>query len=323
MRIVRALVVGASLWAGFSSSGCGGSKDAVGLAHGPNDVTEAQIDADPYALLPGSAIVVASLDARAFFTSNTLGPQVAQLAEKYIPIGEEAGFSASRDVDRVVAAAYSTQGADVAAVVSGRFDAKKIATAAENHTPTKGGGMLVASEYAGRKLYTLNNVGFTVLTPKTALVGTETGIRRALDRIRDGRVKRDFADWILTTVETKGAALAVAADFASQPVVTASVGAISLPWLKGMRAARILGNFQEPGMQIAGTLTYGEPAQAAAAGDGLRQVSNMANLLAVTGLTPQIQNLEITPAQTDVQYKFNVDDRSLRGLLTAIPGFVR
>jgi hypothetical protein len=305
-----------------ASAGCGGSKDSVGVAHGPNDVNDAQIDADPMALLPSSPVVVASVDARAFFTSEGIGPQVARMSEKLIPIGDEAGFSASRDVDKVIAAAYSMQGVDVAAAISGRFDAQKIDQAAQAHTPTKGGGLIVSSQYAGRTLYTVNNVGFTILTPKTALAGTETGIRRALDRIKDGRVKRDFAPWIIATLETPGAELAVAADFVSQPLASASVGVFPLPWLQGMQMARILGDFKAPGMSIAGTLTYAEEAQASAGADGVRQAGNLANVVAMTGLTPQIKNLQVAADKKDVKYTLSVDDQSLRGLFAAMPSWI-
>ncbi len=49
---------------------------------------------------------------------------------------------------------------------------------------------MVKSSYAGRSLYTAGNMGFTVLTQKTLLFGNDTGIRRALDRIQEGRAKR-------------------------------------------------------------------------------------------------------------------------------------
>ncbi len=35
-----------------------------------------------------------------------------------------------------------------------------------------------------------------------------------------------------------------------------------LTFLEGLRAARILGNFQPPGMNVAGTLTYDRPESA-------------------------------------------------------------
>ena len=114
----------------------------------------------------------------------------------------EAGFQASRDVDRVTFASYSYQGIDVAAIVIGRFDSAKIKLVASAQTPTKGGGTLVVSQYAGRDVYTVNNVGFTLLSDTRAIVGTEQGIRRVLERIKDKRVKRDIAPWMISTLET-------------------------------------------------------------------------------------------------------------------------
>jgi hypothetical protein len=296
----------------------GGNKDTV-TAHVAGELTPAQIDADPLALLPGQALGVATVDARAFYASKSLGSQVAQLTEKYIPLGEEAGFAASRDVDRVTVATYSTQGADACAVVSGKFDEQKIAQVAKNHTPTKGGGLLVESSYAGRTLYTVNNAGFTVLTPHTALAGTEAGIRRALDRIKDGRATRSITPWMLETVETKGAATAVALDFIGQPAAAAALGSVPVPWLKKLRAARILGNFEEPGMHIAGSFTYGQAEEAQAGADGLKDIINKASVLAFIGIIPKLQNLDIKVAASNVECKFAVDDQAMRALLVNIP----
>ena len=94
---------------------------------------------DALALLPGNAIAAGTVDARAFFGSQTFGADLAKLVEKYVPIGAEAGFQASRDVDRVTFASYSYQGIDVAAIVIGRFDSAKIKQVAASQTPTKGG----------------------------------------------------------------------------------------------------------------------------------------------------------------------------------------
>src|SRR4029079_1829474 len=93
-----------------------------------------------------------------------------------------------------------------------------IKAAAAAQTPTKSGTPIVASQYAGRDVYTVSNVGFTLLSDTRAIVGTEQGIRRVLERIKDKRVKRDIAPWMISTIETPGAAFAVAADFASTPI---------------------------------------------------------------------------------------------------------
>ena len=226
-------------------------------AASPSELTAAQIDADPLALLPGSATVIATVDARAFYASGSLGAELAALSEQLVPIGDEAGFKASRDVDRVVVGTYSSEGLDLAAVVSGRFDEAKIRQAAEAHTQTRAGGLIAASQYAGHSVYTVNDVGFAILTPKTALAGTQTGIRRALDRVHDGKVKREVAPWAQSTIDTPNAAATVTADFA-QPIATAAVGAFPLPWAKGLNRIRMVADFKPPGTHVAGTITYAD-----------------------------------------------------------------
>jgi hypothetical protein len=234
------------------------------------------LDGDPIALLPGSGVALASIDVRAFYDASSTSGQVGKLAEKLIPIGEEAGFVASRDVDRIIVGAYTSAGLDFAAIVKGRFDEAKIARAAESHSATKNGSLIVSSKYADRTLYTVSNNGFAVLTPTTVVAGTEWGIRRTLEKIKDKRVKRAFSPWMVETVESAGggkpASFAIAADFTSQPIASAAVGSIELPWIKGMRTARVIGNFKDPGMNFAGTLSYGEPGEAESAAAGFREV---------------------------------------------------
>src|SRR5262249_54647110 len=109
---------------------------------------------DALALLPGNAIAVGTMDARAVFSSQTFGADFTKFVEHYFPFGQEAGFQASRDIDRVTFGSYSYSGIDAAAVVIGRFDDAKIHQAAAAHTPTKSGGYLVQSQYAGRDVFT-------------------------------------------------------------------------------------------------------------------------------------------------------------------------
>jgi hypothetical protein len=306
-----------------SSVACGGGTPDAVTARAAAEVTAEQIDADPVALLPSSALAVANVDARAFYQSETLGPTVGKLTERLLPIGEEAGFRPSRDVDRILAASYSMQGLDAVAVVSGRFDEKKIQELARKNTPTKGGGMVVESTYAGRSLYTINNVGIAVLTSKTALTGTETGIRRALDRIKEGRVKRAVPDWMLATLDTKGAAASLAADLAAQDLANITAGALQIRWLKGLQKVRVIANFQEPGMHVAGSLTYDTGENADVGAKGIQDASSLASMLAVTGLVPRLQGLDVKVNSTSVEYKFAVDDQALRGLLASVDKYAR
>ncbi|MBX3209235.1 MAG: hypothetical protein KF764_29655 [Labilithrix sp.] len=293
---------------------CGGDKKEVKAPAVDNGMDDA------LALLPGNAIAVGTVDARAFFGSQTFGSEVAKLVEKYLPVGQEAGFQASRDVDRITWASYSYSGIDAAAIVVGRFDEAKIKEAALQKTPTKSGGVLVASQYAGRDVYTVNNVGFTVLSSTKAIAGTESGIRRVLERIKDSRVKRDIAPWMIETVETPGAASAVAGDFATQPMPAEAIRQIPVPFIQSMKALRLLVTFKEPGLQIAGSLTYPDEQGAGTASEHVKQVANQAKWLALIGV--KVQNVDVKTEKQDVQVKLEVDDQSLRQVLASAPAWL-
>jgi hypothetical protein len=290
---------------------CGGKEDK-----GPKTPAGGASLDDALALLPGNAIAVGTIDARSFFGSQTFGADLAKLVEKYMPVGEEAGFQASRDVDRVTFASYAYSGLDVAAIVIGKFDEAKIKQAAAAHTPTKTGGTIVASQYAGHDVYTVSNVGFTILSSERAVAGTEQGIRRVLERIKDGRVKRDITPWMLQTVETPGAVAAVAADFATTPMPPDVARQIPVPFLSGLKAARAVATF-EAGVQIAGSLTYPDEASAQTASQSIKQAANVSKLLAIFGIN--VKQFDVAVEKSDVQVKLGVDDQSLRQLLAAVP----
>lgn len=291
---------------------CGGEKKEGAKAA----EKEAALD-DALALLPGNAIAVGSVDARAFFGSKTFGAELAKLVEKYVPIGKEAGFEAARDVDRVTWASYSYQGIDVAAIVIGRFDEAKIKQVAASQTPTKMGAPLVVSQYAGRDVYTVSNVGFTLLSNERAVVGTESGIRRVLERIKDKRVKRDILPWMIATVETPGAAASVAGDFASQPAPQEVLRQIPTPLAQNIKALRVLMTFNETGMQLAASGTYPDEESAKTAQKHVEQAAGLAKWLALLGI--KIQNVNIAVEKSDVQVKLEVDDQSLKTLLASAP----
>ena len=299
----------------------GGSKETVSPKTGEGPQA---IDADPVALLPSSATIIARVDAKQMFTTGSVGGQLGQLSERLMPIGDEAGFKASRDLETIYAATYSTSGADVVAVLVGTFDAEKIRAVADSHTPTKGGGVLVASYYLERRLYTLNNVGFCVISPRTVLAGSETMIRRAIERLKDGVAVRNQPPWMTQTIDpasNQGAAFAFAADFANQPIAAASVGMVPLAWVKGLKAARLVGNFKDPGLNIAATLTYPDPNAAKDNADQVKKTASMASLLALVG-APQLKNLDIKTQEADVQITFGVDDAVLRTFLGSVQQYV-
>jgi hypothetical protein len=296
----------------FVLAGCGGGDKAPAKT----PAADAAMD-DALALLPGDAIAVGTIDARAFFGSPSFGAELAKLVEKSLPLGPEAGFQASRDVDRVTWASYAYQGIDAAAVVVGRFDEAKIKQVAAQQTPPKNGGMLVVSQYAGRDVYTVNNVGFTILSPTKVVAGSESGIRRVLERIRDRRVKRDIAPWMIETIETPGAAAAFAADLAAHPMPAEVTRQIPVPFLQATKAVRLLVAFKESGLQTAGSFTYADMQTAQSSSEQIKQAATMSKWLALFGI--KIQNVDVKVDNQDVQVKLEVDDQSLRKVLAQAP----
>lgn len=325
--IMTMLLPRLALLAAITLGACGGgnaNQPAPTLATSsaqPNapPLTAAALEADPLGLFPSGALGMFSVDLRAFYTSQSAGPIAAQVAEKYFPIGAEAGFSASRDLDRAMGGIYSMQGADVLATLVGRFDEVKIRAAADGKTQLRGGGLLVASTYAGRTMYTVADAGFAVLTPHLVLAGTKTTIKRALDRIRDQRLSHDAPAWMLQTLATPGAAAALALDTKSMPLANFT-GGFPLKGTDGMTALRLLANFQPPGMHVAGAATYADEAHAQAGAAGLSALfSSTAFNVATSAFGLAIRDPKITPAKNDAQISFAVDDASLRALISRLP----
>lgn len=319
--LLARLLTCAALVVSAAGSACGGD------AKNPGDAAAVDLDGDAYALLPSEPMMLGAIDAKALYQSKSVASQVAQIVERFVPIGEESGFQASRDVDRIVVGMYSTQGADGAAIVRGRFDEGKIAQAAAAHTTTKVGGAITAAPYAGRTVYSVSVGsfvgGFAVLTPKTVVAGTEAGIRRTLDRIRDNKVKRGAPPWMIDTVETAGAEIAFAADFSSQPVASAAIRGLPITFLSGMRMARVIGNFKDPGMHLAATISYGDSAQATSAADKIKIVDGWGKALgAVLSVIPQVRDLDVTTDDKDVRCKAKIDEQSLHKILDLLPGLI-
>lgn len=303
----------------LGAAACGGAKDSVS-AKTAASVSAEQIDADPVALLPGSPLASAHIDAR-LLLGTSYGESLGRLLDKAMPVGEETGFLPSRDIDTLWAASYSSQGVDGLAVLTGKFDEKKLADAADKRTQTRGGGLLVKSTYAERSLYTVSNVGICVLTSKTALVGSETAIRRALDRIRDGRLQRSVPAWMLDTLSTPGAAFAGAGDFDSQPLPPDIKAQIPVSWLRNVKTAKIVGT-PDAGVRVKAHLSYGSADDAQGGERGLRQAQTMASVLSVAGVVPKMQDVDIKSDGNDVDCAFHVDERGLSSLISVVQRWI-
>lgn len=302
-------------------AGCPRAKgDSQVVAAGGARLSADAIDGHRLALLPSRPVGVATFDVAAFVASP-LGAEATRLVARWVPLGSEAGFAPERDLRRVIVGAYSMTGVDGVAVAEGDFHPELIRAAADRRATTPGGSVLVRSVYAGEEVFTAGNVGIVALTPHTLLAGSEIAMRRALDRIRDGRVEADVPEWMASALASPKAPLVAVADFTAESQVAAA--STSLPFLSGVKNARVLGNFQAPGMNLVGTLSYPDASAAERAGTTLRNLAQLANVLgglsgAWTGGSP-LKSLDTKVVDADVQFAAVLDGATLASLAAKIP----
>jgi len=313
LKFLRALgLVAVASVAASSVGGC--TKKQAVVTTVPTNAPP-NIDADPYALLPFGAVMVASLDAHQIATS-TAGGDLLALSERLLPFAKDIDFQVKRDLDHAYIGMYSFSGADSIAVLVGTFHADKIDAAAQKGLQTSY-GTIVASTYAGRKLYTVANYGFTVLTDRTMLVGTEAAIRRALDRIQAGTITREIAPWMSDWVNQTGYPVLVASDVTKQSFGKTVTNL--LPWVEGVQYVRLRGRFNPDGsFGMSGALSYPDANKAAQSANGMQSMVKSFALMAVMktiGIDPLVRNLSVTPAGKDVDFQTVIDEKSLRALI--------
>jgi hypothetical protein len=273
------------------------------------------LDGDPTALLPYGSLLVANLDAKQI-ANSTLGGDLTAIGERVIPIASQIDFQTKRDLDRIVFGAYAFSGADALAVLRGRFDPAKIEQAAQRglNTPM---GVVVASTYAGRRIYTVANVGFTVLTARTAFVGTEAAIRRALDRIQAGVVRREMAPWMAAWVTQPGYPVLLASDVTKQAFGKTVTGFV--PWIAGVQYVRVGGRFNPDGsFGMSGALTYPDPGraqQAATSFETFRRSLQVLTMLKLFGLDPVVRSAVVQSQGSDMQFSTVLDEKQARTLV--------
>lgn len=313
-RLVAVGLVAAAL-----AVGCSKKEDVIVATADNVNITAADVDRDPVALLPGGAIGIARVDAPALFQSQ-FGQRMLAIVNSRIPLPPSAGFEPSRDLAALYVGMYSMQGIDVAMVATGSFRPDAIERAADGTTMTPLGAPLVKTTYAKKTLYVSRNVGFAVLTEHTVLLGDETGIRRCLDRLTEGKAKHDVPKWVDDVLGTENANMAGAFDFAGQAPAGALVQQFG--FLQGIRTARVLGNFQPPGLNFAGSLSYPDPSAAAAGAQSMLQVNQTLRsysfFMQLAGIGNPIQNLQASPNGNDADFVVAVDSRAIEWLLNQL-----
>lgn len=298
--------------------GCSSEEVVVKTADGVS-LSAKDIDNNPLALLPGGSLGTFTLDAPKLFASPA-GTRLLEIVRARLPVPPEAGFVPERDLSSVLLGIYSFQGVDFMGVATGNFNPEAIEASAKAQQTTPLGTPLVRVEYAKRVFYVSANIGFVVLTSHTVLFGNETGIRRGLDRLEAGRVAVEVAPQIESLLRSPGAPLAFGSDAEYDPQVTAF--ASQLPFLKEMSLLRAVGNFDAPGVNIAGTLTYKTPVaaeQGKAALQSLQQnLAAYGFLASVLGLAQPIQRMDLNVVESSLQVSIALDGQAAAGLLNSV-----
>jgi hypothetical protein len=309
----RGLLGGMAAVAAFA---CSKKEDVIVKTGADKKLSDEQIDADAVPLLPGGAIGVVYVDARALFASQ-FGDKLLGTVQRRTPLPASAGFDPKRDLDKLWLGFYSMSGADSAGVAVGSFDRQKIEAAADGQQQTPLGVPVTKSSYAGRTLFTAGEAGFSVLTAKTALIGNDTGMRRALDRIEEGRVRRQLPAYMEKLLNTPGVPLVAGADFTSSPLPDAARQ--ELAFLDGVKTLALVGNFEAPGLNLAGTLTYSDPAAATRGAQNLVRLRSTleryAPFLALLGFGQPLRKLEAQPKESEVAFVLGVDGAAVAALL--------
>lgn len=304
-------------------TGCPKKPDKIVAAGEDKSLTDAEIDREPIALLPGGAVGLFSVDAQKLFASQ-FGQKLLTIARARTPVPPSANFEPGRDLEHAYVGVYSMQGADSAAVLTGKFDKAAIEAAADGTQKTPLGTPVVKSSYAGRTLYTSHNLGFVVLTSRTVLIGNETGIRRALDRIKEGRVRKQVPAWFDELLKTPNAPVVAGFDLRAQPVTDAARQ--QFPFLSGMETARMVGNFESPGINLAGTLTYGDAQGAQAGAQSLVAIKDVAAslgwLASLLGIGQPIRQLDAKAEGKDTKFVAALDAGEVGKMLDQLSSYL-
>lgn len=314
----RALWIGLGLLSA-GLGGCAKTEDVIVHTGQGKEKTAVEIDSDPLALLPGGAVTVGVLDMEALFASQ-FGDKLLDVARRRAPVPEAAGFEPKRDLKKAYFGSYSMQGADVAGVALGSFDPQKIEAAADGVQKTPLGVPVTKTTYAGRALYTADSVGFTILTTRTALFGNQTGIRRSLDRIKEGTTKRELPAWATKVLAQNGVPFAFGSNLKENPVPNALRS--RLPFLDGVETLSVVGNFAPPGVNLAGTLVYPDEAAAKTGAGKVAETRAMLDtytpFLALLGIPQPIRKLEADAVGREGHFVAGVDAAAFSALLSRL-----
>ncbi len=306
---------GVALFLGTVS--CTQTPEVISLSVEGRRASLAEIEEDAWRLLPDGAVAWASIDAQALFEGD-LGAVVSELMTEALPFAAGAGVDPAQDIDRVVAGLYATVGSDIVLICKGRFHKQETAKAIANNPVSARDQVIRQTPFSGEVMYVVGQVAMSVLSDSTLVFGTQLGVRRVLERIEVGRLRRDLPPWYELMLKNGAADFRLGIDLDSQPI-PATLGS-KLKFLLGMRAGRLLGNFRAPGVNLAGSLSYDTPLHAEESSKKLQQLTqrldDWAFVMSALKITNPLQRMEARATGKNTQVVVELKGRALAELLS-------
>ncbi len=303
--------------------GCAKTEEVIVITGQGQQAPAAAVDEDPWQLLPPGAVMWLRMDMKQAFQAQ-FGAQIEKILVDLLPFAQGSGIEPRKDMDVVVGALYATVGSDVVAISQGRFDPQAIESAVTQKSESVGGLPIQVVTFAGAKMYVAGQAAMAVLTEKSLVFGTQLGVRRVLERVEEGRLKRTLPAWYEALLEQGAADFQWGIDLDSQPVPAAF--RTQLEFLNQLRAARLLGNFRPPGLNLAGTLTYETPPSAEAAATEMlgleKSLGQYDIILAALRVPKPIRSLRAQAIDKDTQLAVELDGLAIAAFMDNIGQFM-
>jgi hypothetical protein len=324
MKTLLAHLLVVSLMCGaVALGGCAAPQEVIVVTAEGRRATPQAVDEDPWRLLPPGAVMWLRLDMKQAFQAE-FGPQIEKTMVDLLPFATGAGIEPKKDIDVVVGALYATVGSDIVAVGQGRFDPLAVERAVQKKPESVGGLPIQVGVFAGSTMYVAGHSAMAILTESTLVFGTQLGVRRVLERVEEGRLKRTLPAWYEALLSQAAAEFQWGIDLDSQPVPAAF--RTQVEFLNQLRAARLVGNFRSPGLNLAGTLTYESPQVAETASRELleleQSLGNYDIILAALRVPKPIRSLRTQAIDKDTQVAIEIDGRAIAAFLDNASQFV-
>lgn len=293
--------------------GCASSEERIVMVGDGSErrATVEQIEAEPWGLLPGGALLWAQLDVPAL-AGSAYGPALFEQVVEDLPLSRGRGIDFQKDAKSVRLGLYASQTGDVAAIVEGRFDEKAIESLIAADPTTKAGEPITHTRFAGVPVLKASVWSLAFLSEHFVVVGTGIGVRRVLERVEEGRVRRALPGWFEKMLAEQKADLWLGVDLDAQPVPATLRS--QLVFLERLRGARVVGSF-ENGLGLAGSLSY-DSAEGAAAGresmeNQAAELGRATLLLAALGVPRPLRRLQTEASGENVQFAAELDGRAV------------